>query len=114
MLTIYGIPGCDSCRKARRWLDEHAVEYRFHDLRADGIARDDIRRWLGHTPWERLLNTRSTTWRSRPVKSRTDLDEAGALALMLAHPTLIKRPVAESPTGMEIGFDEDRYRALAA
>ena len=112
MLTIYGIPNCDTCKKARRWLDAHAVEYRFHDLRADGIDSVTIQRWLEQVELKTLLNTRSTTWRNLPDELKVDIDVDRASSLMLEHPTLIKRPVLVHGGGVEVGFRDERYRLL--
>jgi arsenate reductase len=113
VLTIYGIPNCDTCKKARRWLESHDIEHRFHDVRADGIDQDTIESWLQHVDWKTLLNTRSTTWRNLPDASKADVDVDRALSLMLEHPTLIKRPVLEHAGGVEVGFREQRYQSIA-
>lgn len=112
MLTLYGIPNCDSCRKARKWLDSKNVAYHFHDLRADGIDRHRIREWLRAVDWKTLLNTRSTTWRELTAAEKKDLDEARAIKLLLAHPTLIKRPVLQSGETLAVGFSAEKYAAL--
>lgn len=112
-MTIYGIPNCDTCRKARRWLEQNAIEHRFHDLRADGLDETTVRRWVAALGWEAMLNRRSTTWRQLPAADRNRLDAARAVALMLAHPTLVKRPVAETDGDIRVGFDADAYRDLA-
>lgn len=114
MLTVYGIPNCDSCRKARKWLDAQSVAHRFHDLRADGLDRKTLDRWLQHADWRALLNTRSATWRAIPAAGKEDLDEARAIALMLDNPTLVKRPVLVARDAIEIGFSAERYRELFA
>lgn len=110
MLTIYGIRNCDSCRKARKWLDANDVEYRFHDLRVDGLTRADIERWLKVVPREKLLNSRSTTWRALPESDRRDLDDAKARSLLFDHPTLIKRPVMENDGHVLVGFVAEQYK----
>jgi Spx/MgsR family transcriptional regulator len=114
MLTLYGIPNCDTCRKARKWLEAHSLSYRFHDLRADGLDEQTLRRWLRHADWKKVLNTRSTTWRKIPPAEKDDLDQARAIALMLANPTLVKRPVLEADGAITIGFSPDRYRVLSS
>ena len=114
MLTIYGIPNCDTCRKARKWLDANSVEHRFHDLRADGLDKDMLRHWLRSVGWQKLLNTRSATWRGLAGTDKQDLDETGAIELMLLHPTLVKRPVADSGQSVLVGFNEDSYANLNA
>ena len=112
MLTLYGIPNCDTCRKARKWLDGAGIEYRFHDVREDGLERADVLRWEKHAGWKTILNTRSTTWRSLADSDKTDIDPDKAIALILAHPTLLKRPVADDGTTILVGFDEDSYAAF--
>jgi len=112
VLTIYGIPNCDSCRKARKWLDAQSVSHRFHDLRADGLDRPTLKRWLQRSDWRQLLNTRSSTWRTIADGEKKDLDAARAAALMLKNPTLVKRPVLETKDTLEIGFSAERYREL--
>jgi arsenate reductase len=112
MTTLYGIRNCDTTRKARRWLDAHGVDYRFHDVREDGLAGETLRGWIGALGWEALLNRRGTTWRSLPVQAREDIDAAGAQRLMLAHPACIRRPVLAHPGGLLSGFREADYAAL--
>lgn len=112
MLTIYGIPNCDSCRKARKWLDANEIEHRFHDLRVDGLSAADIARWLKVVPREELLNTRSTTWRALAESDRSGLNEGTTRTLLLEHPTLIKRPVLENDQHVLVGFAADEYDRL--
>ena len=112
MLTIYGIPNCDSCRKARRRLDARDVHYRFHDLRVDGIDRDTLERWAKVVGWKTLLNTRSATWRGLPAGTKKDVDSRNAVELMLEHPTLVKRPVAVGGGKVIVGWSEAEYDAL--
>ena len=112
MTTLYGIKNCDTVRKARRWLDGHAVDYRFHDLREDGLTRTRLNAWVGDLGWETLLNRRSTTWRQLPAAQREALDRATAMDLMLEHPALIKRPVLEIGKRHYVGFSEGHYSEL--
>ncbi len=109
MLTVYGIRSCDTCRAARRWLDEHGVEHRFHDLRMDGLDRGTLERWSERLGWEKLLNRRSLTWRRIPEADREGLDRERAVALMLENPTLVKRPVLERDALVATGFSPDGY-----
>lgn len=108
-MIVYGIKNCDTVRKARRFLDKHDIDYRFHDLRADGIASADIQDWLRHVGWEKLLNKRGQTWRQLDDTDKANLDEARAIELMSQHPTLIKRPVIHDHNGALVGFDEAQY-----
>ena len=111
-MVVYGISICDTVRKARRWLDEQQIDYRFHDLRADGIDADTVQQWCQLVSWEQLLNRRSTTWRQLDENATAAVDQPRAVALMTSHPTLIKRPVLVTDTGIEIGFKAARYAEL--
>lgn len=112
MLTLYGIPNCDSCRNARKFLDQAGIEFRFHDLREDGIERQMLERWMRQVDWKKLLNSRSATWRGVPDSDRADIDQEKALALMLEHPTLVKRPVLERGRQVIVGFSKSEYEKL--
>lgn len=114
MLRVYGIRNCDTCRKAQKWLDANSVKYRFHDVRVDGLEKTDLERWAGSVEWQKLLNTRSTTWRGLPESARKDIDAESALELMLQHPTLIKRPVLEHKRRVIVGFSEKEYAEVIA
>ena len=107
---VYGIPNCDSCRKARRWLDNHGQDYRFHDVRADGLDERLVNDWFARSDWTRLLNRRSTTWRSLPETQRSDLDEARAAALILEHPTLLRRPLLDDGGPLTVGFSDAAFK----
>lgn len=111
-IRLYGISNCDSCRKARRWLDEQGIDYRFHDLRADGLPEDRLAHWLAAVGWETLLNRRGRSWRELPSEQREALGADRVRALLLAQPLLIKRPVLETEQTVMVGFDAARYRAL--
>ncbi|HKK05190.1 MAG TPA: ArsC family reductase [Gammaproteobacteria bacterium] len=110
MTTLFGIKNCDTVKKARRWLDDHGVDYRFHDFRADGLTKTQLKRWIAAVGWETLLNRRGTTWRKLPESEREGITAAGAERLMLDEPTLIKRPVVEAGDVVLVGFDEEDYR----
>jgi Spx/MgsR family transcriptional regulator len=112
MVTLYGIKNCDTVRKARRWLDDHQVEYRFHDLRADGLTPDLLDRWLQDPGWEQLINRRGTTWRKLPEKQRNTIEAGTARDIMLANPAIIKRPVVDTGSGRYVGFSADRFTRL--
>ena len=109
MLTIYGIKSCDTCRKARKFLDEHNIEHNFHDLREDGLDIQMLERWTQRMGWERLLNKQSLTWRKIPEVDRNDMNRDKALAAMIDNPTLIKRPVLETEKFIAVGFSEKRF-----
>ncbi|WP_394022062.1 ArsC family reductase [Xanthobacter pseudotagetidis] len=112
MLTLYGIPNCDTVKKARTWLDGAGIAYAFHDYKKQGISRDTLARWCKVVGWETLLNRAGTTFRKLPEEDRTGLDEDKAIALMLAQPSMIKRPALESGEILEVGFKPERYAAL--
>lgn len=105
--TLYGIPNCDSVKKARAWLDAAGLAYRFHDFKKAGVPEEALARWLVAPGWERLLNRQGTTWRQLDDATRAAVqDAASATALLRARPTLIKRPVIEWPGGqVTVGFD---------
>ena len=109
-VTVFGLRNCDTCRKALRWLEGEGVEHHFHDLRADGLERARVGRWLASPQADRLVNRRSTTWRSLDESRRAAQGDA-LLDLLLEHPTLIKRPVFERRGEvLAVGFDPDRLR----
>jgi len=101
-------------KKARRWLDEQGVEYRFHNYRKDGLNPELLAGWVAVLGWEVLLNKRGTTWRQLADRDKQDIDAAKAIKLMLAHPAMIKRPVLVHDGGLEVGFSVERYQALFA
>ncbi len=112
MLTIYGIKSCDTCRKARKYLADHNIEFRFHDLREDGLDIQMLERWTERMGWERLLNKQSLTWRKIPEVDRNDMTRDKALAALIDSPTLIKRPVIETEKFIAVGFSEKRFGAF--
>jgi Spx/MgsR family transcriptional regulator len=112
MATLFGIRSCDTVRKARRWLDEHGVDYRFHDVRTDGLSRTLLQEWEQALGWESLLNRRGTTWRKLPEAVRTDINRHSALKLMLEQPAMIKRPVLDLGGSLHLGFSEESYNRL--
>jgi len=113
-IVIHGIPACDTMKKARRWLDEHEVEYTFHNYKKLGADASLLRSWCKKTDWQSLVNRRGTTWRKLPESDREELSEKTAIELMQANPSLIKRPVLVKENGdILIGFDEDQYSKLA-
>jgi arsenate reductase (glutaredoxin) len=108
-ITIYGIKNCDTMKKARAWLDGHGVKYDFHDYKSAGIAKDKLKAWSDKLGWETLLNRAGTTFRKLPDADKEGLTERKALALMLAQPSMIKRPVLESGGKLLVGFSADAY-----
>ncbi|WP_439105985.1 ArsC family reductase [Congregibacter sp.] len=111
-LTLYGISNCDTVRKARRWLDEAGIDYRFHDFRQDGLQRSAVERWIAAQDWDKVINRRSTSWKALSEKDRETMDAESASLAALAAPTLIKRPVLEDDDILEFGFSEARYSKL--
>src|SRR4051812_1380546 len=110
-ITIYGIKNCDTMKKARTWLDEHDVAYTFHDYKVSGIEADRLQRWVTKAGWETVLNRGGTTFRKLTDAQKADLTERKAIALMVEHPSLIKRPVLEMGDALLIGFKLDAYQA---
>ncbi|HSM28171.1 MAG TPA: arsenate reductase [Thioalkalivibrio sp.] len=104
-LTLYGIPNCDTVRRARRELDAAGLAHEFHDLRKQGLEPATLDRWMAAVGWERLLNRRGTTWRHLPEDLRDGLDAPRARDLMLAEPTLIRRPVIDWDGAIHVGWD---------
>ena len=108
-LTLYGIKNCDTMKKARAWLDARGIQYGFHDYKTAGIDRSRLELWCRDAGWETLLNRAGTTFRKLPEADKTALDRSSALRLMLAQPSLIKRPVLELDGGVLVGFNTDVY-----
>ena len=110
-ITIHGIKACDTMKKARDWLDQRHVAYAFHDYKAVGIDRAHLERWVGQVGWEVLLNSTGTTFRKLPDADKAPLDHDKAIALMLAQPSIIKRPVLDLGERLLVGFKPDDYAA---
>lgn len=110
--TLYGIRNCDTVKKARAWLERRGVEYRFHDYKTAGIEVIKLRRWCDEVGWETLLNRSGTTFRKLASAERESMDEKRAMALMLAQPSVIKRPVLELGKRTVVGFDARVYESL--
>jgi arsenate reductase len=108
-ITIYGIKNCDTMKKARAWLDGRGVAYSFHDYKTTGIAKDKLKGWCDEVGWETLLNRAGTTFRKLPDADKEGLNERGAIALMLAQPSMIKRPVLEVGGKLLVGFKPEVY-----
>lgn len=110
-ITVYGIKACDTMKKARTWLDGRGVTYAFHDYKAVGIDRPRLEAWVAQVGWEVLLNRAGTTFRKLPEADKAQLDEARAVALMLAQPSMIKRPVLDLGGRLLVGFKPEAYAA---
>ena len=115
-ITLYGIPNCDSVKKARAWLTDHAAAYQFHDFKKLGVPADVLPQWLTAAGWSTLLNRQGTTWRKLDEATRLAVvDAASATALMLAQPSVIKRPVVLWRDGsVSVGFAADVFAAHLA
>ncbi|MBS7670179.1 ArsC family reductase [Croceicoccus gelatinilyticus] len=108
-VTLYGIPNCDTVKKARKWLEARGADYAFHDYKKAGVPEDHLREWVAKEGWEVLLNKRGTTFRKLSDADKADIDADKAIALMMEHPSMIKRPVVEHEGGLLVGFDPDKW-----
>ena len=116
MITLFGIPNCDTVKRARAWLGARGIDYTFHDFRMHGVPEAALDAWLQAPGWETVVNRRGTTWRQLDEATRAGVvDAASARAVLLANPSLIKRPVVQWQSGADatVGFDEARWSALA-
>jgi len=111
-VILHGIPNCDTVRKTKKWLDNHGIDYQFHDFRKDGLQRSMLEKWVQQIGWEVLLNRRGTTWRQLPTKIKEAIDEKSAIAIMLESPAIIKRPVLINGKQIIVGFNEEQYQQL--
>jgi arsenate reductase len=112
MITLYGIKNCDTMKKARAWLDGHGFAYTFHDYKAAGIEKTRLEAWIAQLGWEALLNRAGTTFRKLPDAEKEGLTEKKAIALMLAQPSMIKRPVLEKAGKITAGFRPEQYERV--
>jgi Spx/MgsR family transcriptional regulator len=107
--TIYGIKNCDTMKKAMTWLNDHRVDYRFHDYKVAGIDAVHLKRWCDQLGWETVLNRAGTTFRKLPDAARQNLNQSKAISLMLEQPSMIKRPVLDLGASLLIGFKPEAY-----
>jgi arsenate reductase len=112
MTRIHGIKNCDTMKRAFAWLKDHRVDYEFHDYKKAGVTEAMLESWAARVGWEKLLNTRGTTWRKLPEADRADMDERKSLQLMQQQPSLIKRPVLSHGKHLLVGFDETEYERV--
>ena len=110
-IAFYGIPNCDTVKKARKWLEARGIEYAFHDYKKEGADPARLMRWVDEAGWEKVLNRAGTTFRGLPDTDKAALDAAKAVAIMAANPSTIKRPVVEYPHGLLVGFKEAQWEA---
>ncbi|MGB0920805.1 MAG: ArsC family reductase [Alphaproteobacteria bacterium] len=113
-ITLYGISNCDTVRRARKWLDAEGIDAAYHDFRKDGLAEAQLKKWVGAVGIDTLLNKRGTTWRNLPDDQKDGLSDIDAIALMVEHPALIKRPVIEAGNKILVGFKAAQQDALKA
>jgi Spx/MgsR family transcriptional regulator len=112
MIRLYGIPNCDTMKKARRWLDEHGIAYEFHDYKKQGLDEALLRAWVAELGWERLINRQGMLWRKLAPEVRAGLDEEGAIRVMLATPGIIRRPLLDTGQGRHLGFSPEAYSEI--
>ena len=112
MTTLYGIPNCDTMKKARKWLTDNGIEYEFHDYKKAGIDEATLRTWIDQVGWEVLLNRRGMMWRKVPQDVKDNIDERSAISLMLETPSIIKRPVLRTGSELHVGFKPDQYAEI--
>jgi arsenate reductase (glutaredoxin) len=110
-LTLFGIPNCDTVKKARAWLDGRGTVYAFHDYKKSGVDAAKLAAWCDALGWDVVLNRAGTTFRKLPDTDKIGLDQTKAIALMCAQPSMIKRPVLEWPNGLLIGFEPSTWQA---
>ena len=110
-LILYGIPNCDTVKKARTWLDTQGLTYTFHDYKKAGADPAKLSAWCDAAGWEKVLNRAGTTFKKLPEADKADLDQAKAVAVMAANPSCIKRPIVEHPGGILVGFKEAEWAA---
>lgn len=112
MVDMFGIPNCDTIKKARKWLEENSVEYQFHDYKKEGVDAHLLEEWSEAVGWERLLNRRGTTWRKLADEAKESVNETRAIQLMVENPSMIKRPVLVAGDRITVGFSEAEYQKL--
>ncbi len=112
MNKLFGIPNCDTVKKARKWLTEHEVEYQFHDYKKLGVAEKELKTWIKQVGWETLLNKRGTTWRKLDEQTKSSVNESSAIKIMLENPSIIKRPVLVNTKVILVGFKTEEYEQL--
>ncbi|WP_419799012.1 MAG: ArsC family reductase [Terasakiella sp.] len=112
MIKLVGLKNCDTCRKAKKWLESEGISFQFHDVRQDGLAPDEVAAWAAQLGWEVLLNKRGTTWRNLSDDQKNDVDESKAIALILENPALMKRPIFVCENEILLGFKQEQINKL--
>ena len=111
-VTLFGIPNCDTIKKARSWLQTHNIDYQFHDYRKQGVNLEMLQSMAAELGWEAMLNRRGTTWRALPETVKTQIDEPAALQIMLDSPAIIKRPILAYAERLHLGFSNQQYQEI--
>ncbi|MGB2172736.1 MAG: ArsC family reductase [Porticoccaceae bacterium] len=111
-MILYGISNCDTVKKAKNWLETNNIDFSFHDFRKQGLESEIVQDWLNQIPWDKLLNKRSTTWRNLDPEVQQSVNAETVVQLLVANPTLIKRPVLAVNGIINIGFNADTYRDI--
>ena len=112
MTTLYGIKNCDTVKKARTWLDQQGIDYRFHDFRVDGLDAAQVQRWIAELGLETLVNKRSTTWKELSDSLKENFTASTAVNIIVENPTLIKRPLLDTGTQKLLGFKPEDYQTI--
>nr|WP_324259440.1 ArsC family reductase [Cellvibrio fontiphilus] len=112
MTTLYGIKNCDTVKKARTWLDQQGIDYRFHDFRVDGLDAAQVQRWIAELGLEALVNKRSTTWKDLSDSIKQNFTASTAVNIIVENPTLIKRPLLDTGTQKLLGFKPEDYQTI--
>jgi Spx/MgsR family transcriptional regulator len=111
-VTLYGIPNCDTVKKARAWLSDHEVEFKFHDYRKQGLDKKQLQSMVSALGWEPMLNRRGTTWRALPDTLKDRIDLESAISVMLDNPAIIKRPILAKNDQLHLGFSAAQYQEI--
>ncbi|MEH0665508.1 ArsC family reductase [Vibrio scophthalmi] len=111
-ITIYGIPNCDTIKKAKKWLEQQGIEYQFHDYRKQGIETELVERFCQQLDWQQVLNKRGTTYRQLSDEQKANLDKETAVSLLVEMPAMIKRPILDVDGTLHLGFKADQYTAI--
>ena len=114
MITMYGIPSCDTISKAKKWLTNNNIEFEFHNYKKSGVPEKELKNWVKQLGWEVLLNKRGTTWRKLDDSVKESVDTKSAIQIMLDNPSIIKRPVLNIDNSYTVGFSDDAYKKLFA
>ena len=113
MTTLFGIPNCDTVRKARKWLEAEGVDYQFHDFKKQGVTEEALRDWISQAGLDTVLNRRGTTWRKLPESDREAIDEPKTIKLLMEHSSMVKRPVLQLDDGtIHVGFKPEQYAEI--